>query len=604
MPTTQNFESPDPSSSSPNQAATPGTELSHDPSNMPPMLSKTGPLSPASNRKSNFVFPMRSVFRSMSQSDSTMSLSLSAEDLAMDRNVSRGAAHHARSPSRIDGKQQSTSSSGENFDDEDDAGMLTIAHLLQRGSDSAKQPSKPLADRDITGTATFTGRNLSHTKGSPLTQPSAYSESQQASGMPDGSFRIPVDERESPSDPFSRDNRRAAEGDEPRRQSTKKRPEALSAYSSATLKAGEIKNDSTPGEGSGLPQKDQPPVGVPQAKPSGINFRDFPGRDGPSAEDTSFSTARDTRGLSRKTSTSSAHTPHHEDPSSSQLPPFQAPRPYDVPGSGRLDGLASSAVSTKPTSATSMAADIEADDEPSLIPDITGIVRLAEPGSLGSIAGRTSRGLGAGSASTRGSKGGISSVASGPTGVRLAQQQRQMALVSSRARDSVADFVIDQAKTVNLSDPNAPTPSPAPKALEQSKDLKFDSLGRDRGTGSKMDEMDKGQIEEERDLSETGFSVDDSNDMTIASGEEGDDDNDGTPIVTFRFEHMHTDDGHHVVIGREGKLQSCEDEPITTPGAVQGFGILLVLEEDILSAKLLVRQVSEVRPRFFGIVKD
>lgn len=32
------------------------------------------------------------------------------------------------------------------------------------------------------------------------------------------------------------------------------------------------------------------------------------------------------------------------------------------------------------------------------------------------------------------------------------------------------------------------------------------------------------------------------------------------PIVSFRFEHVQNADGHHVVVGREGKLLRCEDE--------------------------------------------
>jgi hypothetical protein len=66
------------------------------------------------------------------------------------------------------------------------------------------------------------------------------------------------------------------------------------------------------------------------------------------------------------------------------------------------------------------------------------------------------------------------------------------------------------------------------------------------------------------------------------------------PIVTFRFEHTQNTDGHHVVVGREGVLRRCEDEPITTPGAVQGFGVLIVLEEEYETGDLVVRQVSEV----------
>lgn len=36
------------------------------------------------------------------------------------------------------------------------------------------------------------------------------------------------------------------------------------------------------------------------------------------------------------------------------------------------------------------------------------------------------------------------------------------------------------------------------------------------------------------------------------------------PLVTFRFEHREDGDGHHVVIGREGKLSRCEDEVRTS----------------------------------------
>lgn len=35
-------------------------------------------------------------------------------------------------------------------------------------------------------------------------------------------------------------------------------------------------------------------------------------------------------------------------------------------------------------------------------------------------------------------------------------------------------------------------------------------------------------------------------------------------------------------------------QPIRTPGAVQGFGVLVAVEEDLETGNLLVRQVSEV----------
>lgn len=99
------------------------------------------------------------------------------------------------------------------------------------------------------------------------------------------------------------------------------------------------------------------------------------------------------------------------------------------------------------------------------------------------------------------------------------------------------------------------------------------------------------------------------------------------PLVTFRFEHREDGDGHHVVIGREGKLSRCEDEvrtptlcilcrvfppgldssflcvcqPIRTPGSVQGFGVLIAVHEDADGDKLVVRQVSENSTELLGL---
>ena len=43
------------------------------------------------------------------------------------------------------------------------------------------------------------------------------------------------------------------------------------------------------------------------------------------------------------------------------------------------------------------------------------------------------------------------------------------------------------------------------------------------------------------------------------------------PLVTFRFEHLEDCDGHHVVIGREGKLSRCEDEVHTSTLYILSF---------------------------------
>ena len=71
-------------------------------------------------------------------------------------------------------------------------------------------------------------------------------------------------------------------------------------------------------------------------------------------------------------------------------------------------------------------------------------------------------------------------------------------------------------------------------------------------------------------------------------------------LLSARFKHVVTEEGHAVIIGRDGDtLQRCEDEPIHVPGAVQGFGLLIALQE-IEDGKLQVRIVSENSKRIIG----
>ncbi|RYC53830.1 hypothetical protein CHU98_g12379 [Xylaria longipes] len=60
-----------------------------------------------------------------------------------------------------------------------------------------------------------------------------------------------------------------------------------------------------------------------------------------------------------------------------------------------------------------------------------------------------------------------------------------------------------------------------------------------------------------------------------------------------------TDDGHAIVAGRDGTLQRCEDEPIHTPGAVQGFGLLVALREEA-DGRFSVRIASENAKHVIG----
>ncbi|KAL8717931.1 MAG: hypothetical protein Q9225_004879 [Loekoesia sp. 1 TL-2023] len=71
-------------------------------------------------------------------------------------------------------------------------------------------------------------------------------------------------------------------------------------------------------------------------------------------------------------------------------------------------------------------------------------------------------------------------------------------------------------------------------------------------------------------------------------------------IFTARFKHVVTDEGHAVIIGRDGDtLQRCEDEPIHIPGAIQSFGLLLALKEEE-EGRFKVRVVSENSKKIIG----
>lgn len=70
-------------------------------------------------------------------------------------------------------------------------------------------------------------------------------------------------------------------------------------------------------------------------------------------------------------------------------------------------------------------------------------------------------------------------------------------------------------------------------------------------------------------------------------------------LMTSRFKHVMTDDGHLVITGRDGTLQRCEDEPIHAPGAVQGFGLMLAIREEV-DGRFTVRYASENSKRIIG----
>ncbi|KAL8947238.1 MAG: hypothetical protein Q9222_006462 [Ikaeria aurantiellina] len=71
-------------------------------------------------------------------------------------------------------------------------------------------------------------------------------------------------------------------------------------------------------------------------------------------------------------------------------------------------------------------------------------------------------------------------------------------------------------------------------------------------------------------------------------------------FLTARFRHVVTEEGHAVIIGRNGDtLQRCEDEPIHIPGAIQSFGLLVALREED-EGRFKVRVVSENSKKIIG----
>lgn len=430
---------------------------------------------------------------------------------------------------------------------------------------------------------------------------------------------MPIMGKEGQDSPFfAGDSRRASDSNtDPSSSSNAKnsqvrKPPQLPKHDSGdsmTVHGGSIKNDSTTGTGSGLPDTSRPPIGQPQRMPEKPNFQDRPGPSKssdpsrPNFSSVNFSTAK----MTTRRRDLSPHA-QSEDPQSNQQvressqATLAQPQPRSV-GKGGMPGLTGSTASSSHRGSTA-AFELDEHGERNLINDFSGIVRLGGAGSLSSNAGTNfgaNSGLGTGSRSRLSGVSGTG-LSMPATSQKLAQQDRQQAqnVRASQTRDTVRNFVEQQSHTENLADPNAPTPSPAPETSSEDSDP-APPLGErkpsSRGLGISTALSHSASGHEWGHSSDSSLSGPESSEVATASGdeEESSEPESEEPIVTFRFEHSHTADGHHVVVGREGKLRRCEDEPITTPGAVQGFGVLMVLEEDYDTGNLMVRQVSEVR---------
>ncbi|KAK4689097.1 hypothetical protein P7C73_g1006, partial [Tremellales sp. Uapishka_1] len=532
-----------------------------------------GPLSPSANPSSSFIFPIRSVFQGMNASESHSSIASDGGPLR--RIVSGTTSVGAQSPSGQSERRISQSFAAGLSDPSGDdvAGIQTIEQMLQQGhgGGSGVKRERPSG----AGTALFRGKGDRYpTLESPKAKQSDSRSRLHRSRPSQSSIpRSPPTPRSPPEGFFSMPILQAKETKESLFFAEKRDPE----HGSVIDRDGDVRmgnsdgdrtnsdettrqpqNASATTQGNGLPDPGRAPVGQPQVAPTSSNFVDYPNP----SEDSPFIS-----NPSMKPSRNSA------DPGTQNVD-IRQPEPVSVSKVAGLEHVAG----TSPKKAKRNNITDDDDGGVSVVNDISGIIRLADLTSLPSTYGATSGSGSAGQSSKnqRGSGGAMSAQLA--TAARLAQQERGN-LHAGDHRDSVQSFVSEQSRTVNFPDPNAPTPSPAPMSQADALRQRLETIHHD---GEPTASAHRPTVEEYSGGSGTdsdfSLSVRDSSEMATASGE-GTETGDEEPVVTFRFEHVGTADGHHVVVGREGKLERCEDEPITTPGAVQGFGVLMVLEQ-------------------------
>jgi hypothetical protein len=597
-------------------------------------------MSPSAS-SSAFVFPLRSVFQNQNKSNSQQGQGNDGKQPGIQRSVS--------------GRQLASSSNAPSNDLlQGDAGIESIQQLLEQTTNEPRERKQPSGNP---GVATFSGkaqRSGSTASQSGLSD-NAKPQKPASAGVPSGGiddgppggfFSMPPSmiDREPSRSPFFQDEgarrQSISNGQIGRSTSTRKpdRPKIERRLSSGSTTKVEPRaettpkqptNSSTTAQGSGLPDSNRAPVGQPQGPVNEINFRHRPGGDSVEAS-TSFSSRRDVShsASSSKTTSSTGRKETQDSGSTSTTRPsdrifqqkrqaiqagIKQPQPQNL-GDGPFPGLAVSESGSRNGNDQSHF-EIDEQGERQLIQDFTGIVRLGDAAPKIKTSGK---GTGTGSGADTGSRCQTSVTGSGRSGP--SQDRRTSAHNNNRdhTQNSVRDFVDQQSHTENMADPNAPTPSqvasineekareievpetpptrPVSEARRPSRRASAQSEGirSHRPTGSSATSAQAPDSSE----AATGSEYDDADTEEEEEEDDDDDDHSGTqeeePIITFRFEHTENTDGHHVVVGREGVLRRCEDEPITTPGAVQGFGVLMVLEEDFETGDLAVRQVSEV----------
>lgn len=502
--------------------------------------------------QTSFVFPIRSVYQGMNQSDSPGENGTS---------LSRATSDSFRYGNRGDDSRRQ-SISGHDPGSSNVVGISTIAQMLEENT-MLFMSKKSDSHHSGPSYATFTGKDKDKDKKNQTAHNGFSSETSESPVFND--VTRASDPASSP-EPIADTKRGDASSDRSYNRTDnrfEKRPDVSRGDPHDTVQS--VTNPSAETSGSGLPDKSRAPVGQPQRAPQTTIYHDRPGQ---------------ITGEQQSYQERTAHRPPREEQPATQYPELKAPQPRRNHGTLTTSG----SLSQRNSKNTHLETDDEG--ERALVADYSGIVRL-DAGSLPSTIDTGASGPGG--ARDRGKGSGTGSIPTGPTNARLAHQQMTSKLNSTR--DPVRDFVNSQAKTTNLLDSDRLTPSPTPQneSANVTSECAFDNSPSERD----------GQLAESSD---TSMSVRDSSEVaTAASADETAKPEAEEPIVTFRFEHVATGDGHHVVVGREGKLQRCEDEPITTPGAVQGFGVLLVLEDDYDSGRFAVRQVSENATELLGL---
>jgi len=581
-------------------------------------------MSPSASNSNAFVFPLRSVFQNQNKSQS----SNEGRQPGMQRSTS--------------GRQLASPKQGHSDDlIAGDAGIDTIQQLLEQSTSEHRERKQPSGNP---GVATFSGKVQrsgstasqagGHDEIKPSKPASAGIEPRDGGGEAAGGFfSMPpsLAHKEPSQSPFFEDAlaRRSSIGNGQIGRSAIKKPErpkpesrTSGSGSTARLHNDESAdrnkpvNDSTTAEGSGLPDPDRPPVGQPQGPVNEVNFRHRPGGDsidaatsfssrrrGPSSTASSTLSRRDAEG-SQSTSTSTTRPADRifQQKRQAMQDGIKQPEPQKL-GNRSMPGLSAS----DPENRKHL--ELDEHGEQQLIQDFSGIVRLGGPTSSLDATSKPSGSAGAsGSGLATGSKGQSSATGSNRSSAPPSNRVPRHDHNRDVTRNSVLDFVESQSHTENLADPNAPTPTQAAStARQEAREMQVPDTPPPRPPSAIAMRRRSATSNGKRSSNHTGSSAasalaPDSSEAASASEvdfeEDYDDDevtDDEEPIITFRFEHKQDTDGHHVVVGREGILRRCEDEPITTPGAVQGFGVLMVLEEEYETGDFVVRQVSEVR---------